>query len=81
MQSLKKGKHIASSPFKTKAEIAAEYKISVRALKMKLLEHNIVLPNGKVSPKDQSRIYEALGKPIAELPPTAPNTTPPSVRR
>jgi len=49
--------------YKTRQEIALEYKISPNTLKGKLKVAGIELPPGRVSPKDQKRIYEALGSP------------------
>jgi ribosomal protein S18 len=48
---------------KTRKEIAAEYGCNYNTLRRHLESAGIILPKGLVSPKDQRRIYEALGYP------------------
>ena len=49
--------------FKTKQNIADEYGICVRTLNRILRENDIIVRKGHISPKEQQRIYEVLGKP------------------
>lgn len=48
---------------KTKAQIAAEYDISVKTLSKKLKAVEIEIPRGLIYPKEQKIIYERLGPP------------------
>ena len=48
---------------KTRAQIADEYGVSPRTLRGWLKRGNIQITAGLLSPKDQARIYEALGHP------------------
>jgi hypothetical protein len=49
--------------FKTRSQVASEYRIDVRTLISRLLEVGIVLPKGLICPKDVELIYEKLGTP------------------
>jgi hypothetical protein len=49
--------------YKTRQEIADEYHIGIKPFMKKLAKEKIKLPPGRVSPKYQKRIYEALGYP------------------
>ncbi len=49
--------------FKSKQNIADEYGICVRTLNKLLEENNIIVRKGNITPKEQKRIYEALGVP------------------
>lgn len=51
-----------NSFFKTKQIIADEYGICVRTLNRILEENNISVRRGHITPKDQDRIFEILGK-------------------
>ncbi|HLF63302.1 MAG TPA: hypothetical protein VI603_06105 [Saprospiraceae bacterium] len=58
-------KHLPKSPSaKTLTQIADEYGIDVRTLKKKLALAGIKPPHGLILPKDQERIYKALGPPF-----------------
>ena len=48
---------------KTRQDIATEYGICTRTLMRRLKDENVILPRGRISPKWQSIIYEALGPP------------------
>jgi len=48
---------------KTRQELAAEYGWHRNTLQKRLKQVGIQLPKGSVCPKDQRRIYEALGCP------------------
>jgi len=53
-----------SSPLvKTRQQIAVEYGVCVPTLKRWLKKRNVPIPTGLLFPKDQQRIYAALGKP------------------
>jgi hypothetical protein len=49
--------------YKTRQNIADEYNISTKILKMKLEAKGLELPKGRVSLRWQKRIYETLGYP------------------
>jgi hypothetical protein len=49
--------------YKTRQEIADEYHLGIKAFMKKLAEKSIKLPPGRVSPRNQKRIYEAFGYP------------------
>lgn len=51
---------------KTRQEIAAEYGIDPRTLQKWLQKHQVAIPTGAICPKDQERIYAALGQPKEE---------------
>jgi hypothetical protein len=46
--------------------MADEYGIDVRTFMKKLALSGIVLPAGLILPKDQERIYKALGPPVSD---------------
>jgi uncharacterized protein YjcR len=48
---------------KTRLQIADEYGVSPRTLRRWLKRDHIQVTAGLLSPKDQARIYEALGHP------------------
>ena len=48
---------------KTRQELAAEYGWHRNTLQKRLEQVGIQLPRGSVCPKDQERIYQALGTP------------------
>jgi len=48
---------------KTRSQIATEYNVCPRTLRRWLKRNGITLPPGLIFPKDQSRIYQALGPP------------------
>ena len=50
---------------KTKSQMAEEYGLDVRLFNKKLEQANIVLLPGRILPREQMKIYEALGPPIA----------------
>ncbi|MFM2267611.1 MAG: hypothetical protein RL757_1052, partial [Bacteroidota bacterium] len=52
-----------SSTVKTRQQIATEYGICVKTLKKWLKKHDLTIPAGLVTPRDQTRIYEILGYP------------------
>jgi len=49
--------------YKTRQEMAREYNLSPKPFMKKLARAGITLPPGRVSPKDQKRIYETIGYP------------------
>jgi hypothetical protein len=49
--------------FKTRLEVAGQYRIDVKTLISRLKEEGIVLPKGRISPKWLVIIYEVLGPP------------------
>jgi hypothetical protein len=58
-------KHIPKSPSaKTKSQMADEYGIDFRTFNKKLALAGIKLSPGLILPKDQERIYKALGPPL-----------------
>jgi hypothetical protein len=52
------------APAKTKTQMAEEYGIDIRTFNKRLDLVGIKLPRGLIFPKDQMRIYKALGPPL-----------------
>lgn len=50
---------------KSKTQMADEYGLDIRQFKYKLKHVNIILPPGRILPREQMNIYEALGPPIS----------------
>ena len=51
------------SGFKTRQQMAGEYSLTVKPWIKKVKDAGIHLPKGRISPRWQKRIYEALGYP------------------
>lgn len=49
--------------FKTRTEMADEYGVDRKTLMSKLVKANIDLDKGLISPAEQAKIYDILGKP------------------
>lgn len=51
---------------KTKQQLAEEYGICIRTFNKWLLERNITIKRGLISPKEQEIIYSKLGSTLSE---------------
>ncbi len=49
---------------KTREQIATEYGMSARTLRRRLIKLRIKIPDGRVMPKDQIKVYRVLGRPL-----------------
>lgn len=54
-------KNNATTPFKTRQEIAKELGISVRTLQRKLKKKSIILSGGLLNLSEQNKIYQTFG--------------------